>query len=125
MPSRNIVIGQKIDSVKVQRAKQLRSNMTPEEQVLWQHLRANRLDGWHFRRQQIIDGFIVDFYCHKVGLVIELDGPIHANQVEHDVERDNALSSRGLQVVRVKNKQIVQDIESVLARILEACQDKE
>lgn len=65
MPTRNIVIGQKVDQAKVERAKELRKNLTPEERILWQRLRANRLDGWHFRRQQIIDGFIVDFYCHK------------------------------------------------------------
>jgi very-short-patch-repair endonuclease len=55
------VIGQKVDSALRQRAKELRREMTAEEKILWQHLRANRLHGFHFRRQQIIDGFIVDF----------------------------------------------------------------
>ncbi|MHB8778456.1 MAG: endonuclease domain-containing protein [Anaerolineales bacterium] len=50
-----------------------RRDMTPAEKILWQELRANKL-GVHFRRQQVITGFIVDFYCHKAGLVIELDG---------------------------------------------------
>ena len=73
----NIVIGQKVNSDKVQRAKELRRQMTPEENILWQYLRANRLHGLHFRRQQIIDGFIADFYCHASRLVIEVDGKIH------------------------------------------------
>ena len=50
--------------------------MTPAEKILWQELRANKL-GVHFRRQQAIAGFIVDFYCHKAGLVVEVDGDIH------------------------------------------------
>ena len=123
MPSRNIVIGQKVDSAKVERAKEFRKNLTPEERILWQQLRANRLDGWHFRRQQIIDGFIVDFYCHKAGLVVELDGPIHDGQAEYDVERDKALEIRGLRVLRIKNEEAHKDLEHVLVRILEACED--
>jgi very-short-patch-repair endonuclease len=55
--------------------------MTPAERILWQELRGNKL-GAHFRRQQIIAGFIVDFYCHKVALVIEVDGDVHDLQKE-------------------------------------------
>jgi very-short-patch-repair endonuclease len=57
----------------------------------WQHLRANQLNGLHFRRQQIIDGFIADFYCHVARLVIEVDGEIHQQQAEYDAERDRVL----------------------------------
>nr|WP_225894176.1 DUF559 domain-containing protein [Atlanticothrix silvestris] len=60
----NIVIGQAINPDKMQLAREFRRQMTPAEKILWQHLRGNRLNGLHFRRQQIIDGFIVDFYCH-------------------------------------------------------------
>ncbi len=77
MKKDNIVTGQIVSPEKLKRAKELRRNMTPAERRIWKHLRANQLDGWHFRRQQIIDGFIVDFYCHKAKLVIEIDGPIH------------------------------------------------
>ncbi len=77
MGKKNIVTGQRVKKEKLERAKELRRNMTPAERRLWNELRANRLGGWHFRRQQIIDGFIVDFYCHKAGLIIEVDGPIH------------------------------------------------
>ncbi len=73
----NIVIGQKVSPSKVERTKEFRRQMTPEEKILWQRLRANRLNGLHFRRQQIIDGFIVDFYCHSAGVVVEVDGEIH------------------------------------------------
>ena len=74
---RNVVIGQKVDKEKIQRAKEFRRRMTAEEKILWRHLRTNRLQGLHFRRQQVFDGFIVDFYCHQSGLVVEVDGAVH------------------------------------------------
>ena len=74
MPPKNIVIGQKVSPEKVARAEELRQDMTPTEKILWAQLRTNRLDGLHFRRQQVIAGFIVDFYCHAAGLAVELDG---------------------------------------------------
>jgi very-short-patch-repair endonuclease len=83
-----IIRGQYIHPKKLDRAKQLRTQMTPAEKLLWQHLRNNRLNGLHFRRQQIIDGFIVDFYCHAARVVIEVDGEVHQNQREYDDERD-------------------------------------
>jgi very-short-patch-repair endonuclease len=121
MPARNIVWGQRVSAEKVARAKELRHRMTHEEQVLWEHLRAHRLRGLQFRRQQIIDGFIVDFYCHSAGIVVEVDGPIHEQQAEYDAERDRVLSARGLRIVRVRNDEVRQDLATVLARIEAAC----
>ncbi|MDY7041421.1 MAG: DUF559 domain-containing protein [Chloroflexota bacterium] len=123
MPARHIVIGQKVDRAKVQRAKELRRRMTEEERILWQHLRANRLHGFHFRRQQIIDGFIVDFYCHAAGLVVEVDGEIHQQQTEYDAERDQILSARGLRILRVTNEDIRCGLPDVLACIANACRE--
>jgi very-short-patch-repair endonuclease len=113
----NIVIGQKVTPVKIQRAKELRHQMTQEEKILWQYLRANRLNGLHFRRQQIIDGFIADFYCHAARLVIEVDGEIHQQQAEYDAERDRVLLARGLRLLRIKNEEVKQNLNSVLMRI--------
>ncbi|BAY42939.1 hypothetical protein SAMD00079811_05170 [Scytonema sp. HK-05] len=122
--TRNIVIGQNITSAKLQRAKELGCQMTAEEKILWQHLRANRLNGFHFRRQQIIDGFIADFYCHAAALVIELDGEIHEQQVEYDAERDKVLSARGLRLLRINNEEVRQELDKVLMRISKACSQK-
>jgi len=83
MPIKNIIPGQTVAKEKLQRAKELRRDMTPAEKILWGKLRGNKL-GVHFRRQQIIAGFIVDFYCHKAALVIEVDGDIHDLQQEED-----------------------------------------
>ena len=111
------MVGQRVDAVKKERAQALRTQMTEEEGVLWQRLRANRLDGFHFRRQQIIDGFIVDFYCHAVGLVIEIDGAIHEQQVDYDAERDRILKARGLNVIRIPNAEIRENLDGVLQTI--------
>jgi very-short-patch-repair endonuclease len=115
MLSRNIVIGQKVEGTKVARAKELRRQMTREERILWQHLRANRLRGKQFRRQQIIDGFIVDFYCHAAGLAVELDGSSHIGRVEYDGERDQILSARGLRILRIQD--VRDNLPVVLAEI--------
>jgi very-short-patch-repair endonuclease len=123
MPARNIVIGQRVQPDKVQRAKELRRKMTPTENILWQKLRANRLGGYHFRRQQVIAGFIVDFYCHAVGLIVEVDGGIHQTRTEYDQERDRILSARGLRIIRIPNADISRDLPSALNRILNACQE--
>ncbi len=118
---RGIIRDQKIDPIKLERAQELRRNMTLAERRLWHRLRANRLDGFHFRRQQIIDGFIVDFYCHAVGLVVEVDGAMHDEQVEYDEERERVLQARGLRILRFRNEEVLRDIENVLTRIRAAC----
>src|SRR3712207_6487340 len=103
MPHRRIVQGQRVSEGKLIRAKQFRQEMTPAEAKLWAALRRNQLQGFHFRRHQIIDGFVADFYCHAAGLVVEVDGPIHAERAEYDAERDRILSARKLRVLRVSN----------------------
>ena len=116
--TRYVVRGQKVDADKVRRAEEFRHQMTDEERTLWRHLRANRLRGFHFRRQQLIDGFIVDFYCHAAGLVVEVDGGVHEEQAGYDAERDRVLSARGLRIVRFRNEDVKKDLDGVLARIL-------
>ena len=118
MPVKNIIPGQKVTKEKLQRAKELRREMTPAEKILWQELRANRL-GVHFRRQQVIAGFIVDFYCHKSALVVEVDGDVHDLQQDEDARREKALIEMGLRVVRFGNDEVVRDASrsAVVGRI--------
>ncbi|HXR34505.1 MAG TPA: DUF559 domain-containing protein [Candidatus Binataceae bacterium] len=118
MPTCNVVIGQKIDSAKVRLAKQLRRNMTPAERLLWQALRRNSVGGLHFRRQQVIAGFVVDFYCHSLGLVVELDGSVHEQQKQNDVARDAILTGLGLHLLRISNDEVTGDLEGVLRKIV-------
>ena len=118
MPVKNIIPGQTVTKEKLQRAKELRRNMTLAEKILWQELRANKL-GVHFRRQQVIAGFIVDFYCHKAALVIEVDGDIHDLQQEEDARREKVLSEMGLRVVRFRNEEVERGLSAVVGNVRE------
>jgi len=69
--------------------------------------------------QQVIAGFIVDFYCHKAELVIELDGDIHDLQQEEDARREKVLSEMGLRIVRFGNDEVMGELSSVLGKIHE------
>jgi very-short-patch-repair endonuclease len=122
MPPKSIITKQRVHSEMVARAVRMRRNMTSAEKKLWDHLRSGRLDGFHFRRQQIIEPYIVDFYCHQSGLVVEVDGSSHNNRKEYDRERDAYLNEQGLRVLRILNTQVDKEIESVLRVILEACE---
>jgi len=118
MPVKNIVTGQKVAKAKLERAKELRREMTPAEKILWEELRANKL-GAHFRRQQVIEGFIVDFYCHKSALVVEVDGDVHDLQQEEDARREKALREMGLRVVRFRNDEVMRELSAVVGIIKE------
>ena len=120
----SLIRGQRVSAVKVGRSRELRRGMTPAEKLLWERLRGRSSDGSRWRRQQIIDGFIVDFYCHAASLVVELDGAIHNNQVEYDTVRDTALAARELLILRFTNTAVETDISSVLARIRQSCQKR-
>ena len=117
---KNIVMGT-VASDKRALAKQLRQNQTPSEKVFWENVRNNRLLGFHFRRQQVLDGFIVDFYCHKIGLVVEIDGPIHLSQSSYDREREKILRQRGLKLVRFTNEQVLDQLDRVLGQLKQIC----
>ena len=106
---------------KIQCAKALRQDQTPSEKYLWHNLRANRLAGFHFRRQHVIDGFIVDFYCHKVRLVVEIDGPIHQFQQEYDHEREHILRQHDLHLIRFTNEEVMENLEGVLWKLKIVC----
>jgi very-short-patch-repair endonuclease len=112
-----IINEQRVTSDQADMARQLRKRATPEERLLWQQLRARRFEGLHFRRQQVIDGFVADFYCHAARLIVEVDGPIHDDQREHDAYRDRALADNGLCVVRVSNDDVRRNMPAVLERI--------
>ncbi len=122
MSNDHILTNQFISQELKARAKAMRSNMTPAESKLWYHLRGNNLANFHFRRQQIIGSYIVDFYCHSAALVVELDGSGHLDQVAYDQKRDETLAGLGLRVLRFYNSDVIEDIDIVLEVILEHCQ---
>jgi very-short-patch-repair endonuclease len=118
---KGIITGQRVSAAKVERSRELRRAMTKAERILWEQLRGSRLNGLKFRRQQIIDGFIADFYCHTAGLVVEVDGAVHRAQTEYDARRDRVMMARGLRVLRLSNDEVEKDLASALDRIAEHC----
>jgi very-short-patch-repair endonuclease len=106
---------------KVQRAHELRRAMTPAEARLWRELRPFRMRGYAFRRQQVIAGFIADFYCHQAQLVVEVDGSVHAGQRAYDAERDTIIAAHGLHILRITNDQVRDQRPDVVAQIAALC----
>ena len=109
----------KVHPEKVVLAKRLRREMTASERVLWRLVRRNAIDGFHFRRQQVIEGYVVDFYCDAARLAVELDGGIHQEQWKYDEERDRAISRVGVRVLRISNDAML-DSEAVVEYIRQA-----
>lgn len=101
-----------------QRAEELRKNMTSAEKIIWDHLHINE---WKvkFRRQHPISHYVVDFYCHSLKLVIEIDGDIHEKEEvkRKDEDRENRLKNLGLTVIRFKNDEIYNNCRSVIQKI--------
>ncbi|MCX6254568.1 MAG: endonuclease domain-containing protein [Bacteroidia bacterium] len=112
--------------------RELRSNLTDSEELLWKELRNRRLSGYKFLRQHPVifkadykglNYFIADFYCDEKKTVIELDGPIHQTTLEYDEFRDSELDNLGIHVLRLKNddllnmKETLQRIENYLKAI--------
>lgn len=119
-PSRHVVRGQYIEGEKLAFAKELRRKMTCEEALLWEQLRGNRLRGLHFRRQQIVDGFIVDFYCDAAALAIELDGGIHKSRMGRDAYRESAIRMKDVHVLRFPNHMVRERMPEVMDVIEQA-----
>jgi len=99
------------------RARDLRRDQTPVEARLWSRLRNRQLDGFKFRRQLPIEGYIADFVCIDAKLVVELDGGQHAEQAEYDARRTAALEAAGFDVLRFWNTDAFENIEGVLEMI--------
>jgi very-short-patch-repair endonuclease len=110
--------------IKFRRAKRFRREMTCSEKLLWSKLRANRLPGLHFRRQHVLRGFILDFYCHKARLAVEIDGSVHGLKKESDQERDLILVSWGLSVIHLPAEMVEQKTEDVVRIIEEKCRER-
>jgi len=104
-----------------QRAVELRNNMTLAEKVLWEELKRKETFNVRFKRQHPIDIFVVDFYCHKYKLAIEVDGDIHLREEvqEYDDGRSHDIEKFGIKILRFKNKEVLGNIEMVKQRILQ------
>jgi len=101
------------------KARTLRNNQTPAERLLWSRLRSRQLSGYKFRRQHIIDSYILDFYCCQAHLAIEVDGGQHADaeKLKLDDARTAHLETRGIRVIRFWNDEVLNDLDHVLTEI--------
>ena len=106
----------------VERARQLRRNMSPAERRLWAILRT-RPGGFKLRKQHPNDPFTLDFSCHEAGLAIEIDGASHdmGDNPAKDERRDEALASEGIKTLRFIAADIRDELETVITRIVEEC----
>ena len=116
-----IITNQKVKSKKVELSRKLRKSMTKAETHFWNAVRNKKLFGLKFRRQQIIAGFVVDFYCNSIRLCVEIDGDVHnlAEQKEYDEEKDKKIKYHDLRMLRLTNDEVLNDFEKVIQKIRE------
>ena len=107
---------------KVRRARQLRTAPTRAEAALWELIRGRRIGGWKFRRQHPIVGYVVDFYCPTLGLVIEVDGEFHKDRWSEDQLRTRHLEQLGVKVFRIRNEQVLTAPLAVARLIAALCE---
>ena len=98
-------------------ARQLRRQQTDAENMLWSRLRAHRLFGLKFRRQQPMGSYVVDFFCPEKMLIVELDGGQHQDRAGYDQARDDWLKSEGYTVLRYWNNELMCNLDGVLEDI--------
>ncbi|HMD68055.1 MAG TPA: DUF559 domain-containing protein [Chitinivibrionales bacterium] len=119
--SSGVILLQRVDKYKLRQARDLRQKMTGAEANLWEKVRRKQILGLKFRRQQIIEGFIVDFFCHQAKLVVEVDGGIHTSEEQKKIDehRRNVFALRGLEEMRFHNQEVLTSIENVVKQITE------
>ena len=109
----------------IKRARKLRSEMSLPEVMLWSELR-NRPGGFKFRRQHPAGEYVLDFYCAKVKLAIEIDGRVHdsASAALRDANRSAFLKARGVATTRIPARAVLEDVEPVVMRLVEICHSR-
>lgn len=105
----------------IMRAREMRLYPTPAEKILWQFLRKKQLGGLKFRRQHIIAPYIVDFYCSKKRLIIEVDGGSHLEDFDRDNCRQEILEIKDYKVIRFWNNEVIENTFEVVKEIWKVC----
>jgi len=102
-------------------SQQLRKNMTDAEILLWSRLRKKQIKGYQFYRQRIIGNYIVDFYCPKAKLVIEVDGSQHYQDDgnKKDKGRDDYMEKLGMKILRFADRDVLKNLQGVLEKVFE------
>ena len=103
--------------IKIYVAREFRKNLTKSEKILWGALRNKRFLDLKFRRQHILEGYIVDFYCDRLKLVVEIDGDIHLKQINDDKARQKTIEEKGIRFFRVTAREAEDNINGVLEKL--------
>ena len=98
-------------------ARDLRKQGVLSEVLLWNQLKGRKLRGYQFMRQKPIEAYIVDFFCSKIRLVIEIDGESHSGKFDYDMRRQQFLESMGLTVLRFNDTEVKKDMDNVMMAI--------
>lgn len=106
-------------------ARNNRKTPTKAEGLFWHMIVKKRLTGYRFIRQKILGNYIVDFYCPKLKLVVELDGSSHINQEDLDINRMSFLEKKGLKIIRYTNDLVENQLEGVYYHLLENLKERE
>lgn len=119
--SNSVVRNQSINPEKLELARLFRKNPTESEEEVWKLLRNRKIKNLKWRRQQIIDGFIADFYCAELNVVLEIDGSVHDSDEakEYDGYRTSVFESRGIRTYRLRNEQCdKKHLEELIEKII-------
>lgn len=109
----------KYNSALKERARYLRNNSTLSEILLWKYLKGKQMMGYDFHRQKPLDNFIVDFFCHRLMLAIEIDGNSYDLKEDYDMERQSKLESLGIRFLRFTDSEVKQNLTGVVRAIEE------
>ncbi|MEK7116893.1 MAG: endonuclease domain-containing protein [Patescibacteria group bacterium] len=99
------------------RRRELRNNQTPAEKILWKHISKNKISGLRFLRQYSVGPYILDFYCPKIRLGIELDGEIHEMNKLYDRDREKYLEGIDINIIRFWNNDVLKNLIETLNKL--------
>ena len=123
--SQGVIRNQKINPKKLELARQFRKNPTESEDLVWQMIRNRQIKNLKWRRKQVIDGFIADFYSAELNAVLEIDGSVHdADEAkEYDSYRTSIFESKGIRTFRLRNEDcdkqhLTELIENIIKSVL-------
>jgi len=103
--------------IKIQLAQEFRKKPTTSEKIMWNVLRRKDFLGYKFRRQHVIDGYILDFYCPSLKLAIEIDGHIHQRKIKEDKERQATIETHGIKFFRIGSEEVENNLALVIEKL--------
>ena len=109
----------------VKKARELRKNSSSAEITLWEKLKARQIKNYRFLRQKVIGNYIVDFYCNKLKLVIEIDGKYHSARPQEDHNRQKTLELSGMKILRFRNDEVKGNLVGAIQTIIDKIEEIE